>query len=63
MIFLKACSSDIWYESAQRDRKIKCERQFEGQARTDCLGDFDMSFEEYQEQRQALLKEADPTHP
>lgn len=51
------CTSKDIYEISQDNQKQKCERQFQGQALEDCMRGYEMSFEEYEKERQKVLNE------
>jgi len=52
-----ACSNPnaFIYNSAQENAKNNCEQHVDSQSK-DCEKDFNLSYEEYQRERQALLK-------
>lgn len=48
---MPACSQRQTYEMIQQNRKAECEKMIEGQ-RQNCLQGYEMSYEEYLQQRQ-----------
>lgn len=54
---LSACTSKDIYENVAKNQKARCEREFEGQAREDCMRGYQMSFEEYEEERKKVIED------
>ena len=52
---LSACSNRNVYESVRQAQIQECERSAEGQARQDCLRGYEMTFEEYEQERREAL--------
>jgi hypothetical protein len=55
VLSLSACSNRYVYESVRQAQIQECERSAEGQARQDCLRGYEMTFEEYEQERREAL--------
>jgi hypothetical protein len=60
---LGACSNRYVYESVRQAQIQECERSAEGQARQDCLRGYEMTFEEYEQERRETLGEKEKEQP
>lgn len=60
---LGACSNRYVYESVRQAQIQECERSAEGQARQDCLRGYQMTFEEYEQERKEALGAKEKEEP
>ncbi|MDT0580926.1 MULTISPECIES: hypothetical protein [Alteromonadaceae] len=60
---LGACSNRYVYESVRQAQIQECERSAEGQARQDCLRGYQMTFEEYEQERKEALGKKEKEEP
>jgi hypothetical protein len=62
-LVLGACSNRDVYESVRQAQIQECERSAEGQARQDCLRGYQMTFEEYEQERKEALGTKEKEEP